>query len=207
MSLPVPARSSYDLQHQKNQARLYLKEFQGVGVVEVAEAEAEAGDRKEKNQMTHRLGRVKKQWVGAHGTMGVDGLSLNATDHLTEPRSYAGTPAAVPAQIYTDEDCSNMPTPGPRNFEGRTYAGVFRDEDCDDTPKSGPRNFGKRTYSGKGRRRRGRKSGARRGARRRGLRRRAGTKARDYSCPVGMKKDPDYPGSGTPCILDTAGVR
>lgn len=24
---------------------------------------------------------------------------------------------------------------------------------------------------------------------------------RDYPCPVGMIKDPDYPGSGTPCIL------
>lgn len=147
--------------------------------------------------MTHRLGRVKKQWVGAHGTMGEDGLSLKATNHLTEPRSYAGTPAAVPAQIYTDEDCSNMPTPGPRNFEGRTYAGVYRDEDCEDTPSRGPRNFGERTYSGKGRRRRRRKRGARR---------RGGTKAR-YICPVGMKKDPNYPESGTPCILDTAGAR
>jgi len=75
--------------------------------------------------MTHRLGRIKREWVATHGRLTDDGVSLKATNHLTEPRSYAGTPAAVPAQIYTDEDCSNMPQPGPRNFAERSYAGVY----------------------------------------------------------------------------------
>lgn len=48
MSLPVPERSSYDLQRQKNQARLYLKEFQGAGVVGDDEG-AEGDTRKETN--------------------------------------------------------------------------------------------------------------------------------------------------------------
>ena len=107
--------------------------------------------------MTHKVGRISNNWVKTHGHLTENGVSLKATNHLTEPRSYAGTPAAVPPQIYTDEDCENMPQPGPRNFAERSYAGVYREEDCDDTPTRGPRNFGKRTYSGRKKRLKGRR--------------------------------------------------